>query len=120
MECPVPTPVPIIGPGVELKGNWRLTKKLGAGSFGEIYLAEGIKPDNKTEVAVKFESCNAPKPVLHLETFALVQMQGLFPYYCIFFFLEYCPLLLHQGSVTLLTPIILDTYLRIHIWSWKR
>lgn len=69
-------PAITIGPGTEIKGLWKLTKKLGSGSFGDIYLAEGINKNKNTEVAIKFERLDAPKPVLHLEIYALVQMQG--------------------------------------------
>ena len=65
-----------IGPGTEIKNIWKLTTLIGAGSFGQIYMAETIKNDPKTEVAIKFERLDAPRQVLHVETYALVQMQG--------------------------------------------
>ena len=76
MSAPPAAPVPTIGPGTELKNMWRLTSLLGAGSFGQIYIAETINSEQKTEVAVKFERLDTPRQVLHVETYALVQMQG--------------------------------------------
>ena len=77
MEAPANSPPVKIGPGTEIKNLWRLTSLLGAGSFGQIYIAETINSEQKTEVAVKFERLDAPRAVLHVETYALVQMQGL-------------------------------------------
>ena len=76
MAKPEASPV-VIAPGIEIKDTWKLTKKLGVGSFGEIYLAETIKGNPKSEVAIKFERLDAPKPVLNIEAYGLLQMQGI-------------------------------------------
>ena len=77
-----PTSPPVqLGPGTEIKNLWRLTSLIGAGSFGQIYIAETINSEQKTEVAVKFERLDAPRAVLHVETYALVQMQGVLSHY---------------------------------------
>lgn len=46
-------------------GSWRLTRKIGAGSFGEIYRAHNI--DSLEEVAVKLEKKSAKAPQLSYE-----------------------------------------------------
>ena len=46
-------------------GNDQLVKKLGSGSFGEVY--KGIDMRTKCEVAVKLESVNSRHPQLEHE-----------------------------------------------------
>ena len=90
MEANANSPPVQLGPGTEIKNLWRLTSLVGAGSFGQIYIAETINSEQKTEVAVKFERLDAPRAVLHVETYALVQMQGV---------LFRCSLPIHHISV---------------------
>ncbi len=47
-------------------GRYRLIRKIGSGSFGDIYL--GINTSNGEEVAVKLESCRARHPQLLYES----------------------------------------------------
>lgn len=46
--------------------RWRLVRKLGSGSFGDIWL--GINSSNGEEVAVKLEPANARHPQLLYES----------------------------------------------------
>lgn len=46
--------------------KWRLVRKIGSGSFGDIYL--GVAVSNGEEVAVKLESVNARHPQLLYES----------------------------------------------------
>ena len=50
---------------IVLANQYRLTKKLGAGAFGEIYHA--INKSNKDEVAIKLEPKNCQFPQVFCE-----------------------------------------------------
>ena len=54
--------------------NFKLTKKLNSGSFGEIYMAINIK--NNREVAVKLEPRTAKHPQLQYEAKLLAYILG--------------------------------------------
>ena len=43
---------------------WKVGKKLGSGSFGDVFLAISENPDVQREVAIKVESLKAPHPQL--------------------------------------------------------
>lgn len=62
--------------GTLINNTWKLTRKLGAGAFGEIYLASCFTANGLMEVAVKFEKNDTTKKQLHIETYALVKVQG--------------------------------------------
>lgn len=55
-------------------GNYRLVKKLGSGSFGEVYKAIDLK--TKAEVAVKLEPANTRHPQLEYESKVYKVMEG--------------------------------------------
>jgi casein kinase 1 alpha len=55
-------------------GRYRLVRKIGSGSFGDIYL--GINISNGEEVAVKLESCKARHPQLQYESKLYKILQG--------------------------------------------
>jgi len=55
-------------------GRYRLVRKIGSGSFGDIYL--GINITNGEEVAVKLESCKARHPQLLYESKLYKILQG--------------------------------------------
>ncbi|KAK2956410.1 putative Tau-tubulin kinase [Blattamonas nauphoetae] len=62
--------------GTVIKDKWILVKCLGAGAFGQIFLAQTLPPHPPLEVALKFEKKDTPKKVLHMETTALTKLQG--------------------------------------------
>uniref|UniRef100_A0A0E0KST6 non-specific serine/threonine protein kinase n=1 Tax=Oryza punctata TaxID=4537 RepID=A0A0E0KST6_ORYPU len=55
-------------------GKFKLGKKIGSGSFGELYLAENIQ--NSESVAVKLESVKSRHPQLHYESKLYMLLQG--------------------------------------------
>eukprot|EP00914_Ancora_sagittata_P005114 GHVO01010586.1.p1 GENE.GHVO01010586.1~~GHVO01010586.1.p1 ORF type:complete len:455 (-),score=55.12 GHVO01010586.1:299-1663(-) len=55
-------------------GRWRLLRKIGSGSFGEIYTGTHIETGQ--EVAIKLESTKAKHPQLHYESKLLRYLQG--------------------------------------------
>ena len=59
-------------------GKYRLVRKIGSGSFGDIYL--GINITNGEEVAVKLESIKARHPQLLYESKLYKILQGKFCY----------------------------------------
>ncbi len=48
-----------------INGKWKLVRKIGSGSFGEIFL--GINVETGEEVAVKLEKVSAKHPQLFFE-----------------------------------------------------
>mmetsp|Transcript_152523 Transcript_152523/g.265843 ORF Transcript_152523/g.265843 Transcript_152523/m.265843 type:complete len:375 (+) Transcript_152523:135-1259(+) len=60
--------------GKLINGRWTLTKRLGAGSFGEIYIAKDSREDR--EVAVKLEIKDTKHPQLVYEAKLLKLLQG--------------------------------------------
>eukprot|EP00922_Rhytidocystis_sp_ex-Travisia-forbesii_P022380 GHVS01032767.1.p1 GENE.GHVS01032767.1~~GHVS01032767.1.p1 ORF type:complete len:537 (-),score=104.14 GHVS01032767.1:875-2317(-) len=59
---------------VKVGGVWRLGRKIGSGSFGDIYKAVNVT--SKEEVAVKMESVKAKHPQLLYESKLLKHLQG--------------------------------------------
>ncbi|CAL8131023.1 unnamed protein product [Orchesella dallaii] len=55
------------------EGKYRLLKKIGSGTFGDIYLGETI---TKEKVAVKLESIKARSPQLYIESKVYNLLQG--------------------------------------------
>lgn len=55
-------------------GKYKLVRKIGSGSFGELYL--GITIQNGEEVAVKLESVKTRHPQLHYESKLYMLLQG--------------------------------------------
>ncbi|KAK0134862.1 Casein kinase I isoform delta-B [Merluccius polli] len=76
-------------------GNrYRLGRKIGSGSFGDIYLGTDISVGE--EVAIKLECVKTKHPQLHIESKIYKMMQG-------------------GGQLTSLTKQTLESYLKIHI-----
>jgi len=59
---------------IRIGGKYRLGRKIGGGSFGDIYLATDIQTDE--EVAVKLEPTNTKHQQLHIECKFYKVMQG--------------------------------------------
>ncbi|KAA3459637.1 casein kinase 1-like protein 6 [Gossypium australe] len=55
-------------------GKFKLGRKIGSGSFGELYL--GVNVQTKEEVAVKLESAKTKHPQLHYESKLYMLLQG--------------------------------------------
>ncbi|KZV32974.1 casein kinase I isoform delta-like [Dorcoceras hygrometricum] len=55
-------------------GKFKLGRKIGSGSFGELYL--GVNVQNGEEVAVKLESVKTKHPQLHYESKIYMLLQG--------------------------------------------
>ncbi|XP_059665728.1 casein kinase 1-like protein 10 [Cornus florida] len=55
-------------------GKFKLGRKIGSGSFGELYL--GVNTQNGEEVAVKLESVKSKHPQLHYESKLYMLLQG--------------------------------------------
>uniref|UniRef100_A0A0D9XKK1 non-specific serine/threonine protein kinase n=1 Tax=Leersia perrieri TaxID=77586 RepID=A0A0D9XKK1_9ORYZ len=55
-------------------GKFKLGRKIGSGSFGELYL--GVNIHNGEEVGIKLESVRSRHPQLHYESKVYMQMQG--------------------------------------------
>ncbi|EZG88609.1 casein kinase I [Gregarina niphandrodes] len=61
-------------PGCVIGGLWTLGRRIGNGSFGEIYIGRDIETGR--EAAMKFESCKAKHPQLAYEAKLLRRLQG--------------------------------------------
>ena len=59
---------------IRVGGRFRLGRKIGSGSFGEIYIATNIQTNE--EVAVKLESINTRHPQLLYESKLIKLLQG--------------------------------------------
>lgn len=59
---------------LKIGGKYRLWKKIGKGSFGEIYL--GVHIRTGTEIAVKIEKRNSPHPQLIYESKLYKYLKG--------------------------------------------
>ncbi|ONK70722.1 uncharacterized protein A4U43_C04F840 [Asparagus officinalis] len=55
-------------------GKFKLGRKIGSGSFGELYL--GVNIQSREEVAVKLESVKTKHPQLHYESKLCMLLQG--------------------------------------------
>jgi len=60
---------------IRIAGRYRLGRKIGGGSFGDIYLASDVVSTNE-EVAVKLEHVKTKHPQLHIESKFYKVMQG--------------------------------------------
>lgn len=62
-----------------MNGKWKLVRKIGSGSFGEIFL--GINVETGEEVAVKLEKVSARHPQLLFESrvYRLLAVGHFFP-----------------------------------------
>jgi casein kinase I homolog HRR25 len=58
----------------EVFGNYQTIKKLGSGTFGEVYL--GVDLVSNRQVAIKLESVTAPVPMLKLESQMYAKLRG--------------------------------------------
>eukprot|EP00923_Selenidium_pygospionis_P003975 GHVN01006313.1.p1 GENE.GHVN01006313.1~~GHVN01006313.1.p1 ORF type:complete len:441 (+),score=91.18 GHVN01006313.1:1624-2946(+) len=56
--------------------KWKVEKKIGSGSFGEIYRGVDVLSENRTECAIKVESRKAKHPQLEYEYRLLKHLQG--------------------------------------------
>lgn len=59
---------------IRVGGKYRLGKKIGSGSFGEIFLGTNIQTNE--EVAIKLESISTKHPQLIYESKVLKLIQG--------------------------------------------
>uniref|UniRef100_A0A3Q7GRI8 non-specific serine/threonine protein kinase n=1 Tax=Solanum lycopersicum TaxID=4081 RepID=A0A3Q7GRI8_SOLLC len=57
-----------------VSGRFKLGRKIGSGSFGELYL--GVNIQNGEEVAIKLESVKTKHPQLHYESKIYMLLQG--------------------------------------------
>ncbi|GAB2294406.1 Casein kinase 1-like protein 9, partial [Dionaea muscipula] len=57
-----------------LGGKFKLGRKIGSGSFGELYL--GVNVQSGEEVAIKLESVKTKHPQLHYESKLYMLLQG--------------------------------------------
>ncbi|CAA2967865.1 casein kinase I-like [Olea europaea subsp. europaea] len=55
-------------------GKFKLGRKIGSGSFGELFL--GVNIQNGEEVAIKLESVKTKHPQLHYESKIYMLLQG--------------------------------------------
>jgi serine/threonine protein kinase len=55
-------------------GKFNITKKLGMGSFGEIFA--GINVKTGEEIAVKLEPVYSERPILHYEALLVKKLSG--------------------------------------------
>jgi len=55
-------------------GKFKICKKVGAGSFGQIYMGQNIKTGE--EVAIKMETLHAEFPILNYESKLFEKLSG--------------------------------------------
>ncbi|EZG79099.1 casein kinase I [Gregarina niphandrodes] len=55
---------------------WRVTQKIGSGSFGEVYIGLNVKDDRALPVAIKIESSRKRNPHLIYEAKLMQQLEG--------------------------------------------
>lgn len=65
---------PTTGRLQEVFGNYQTIKKLGSGTFGEVYL--GVDLVSNGQVAIKLESIKASVPMLELEANMYAKLRG--------------------------------------------
>ncbi|KIJ39066.1 hypothetical protein M422DRAFT_230911 [Sphaerobolus stellatus SS14] len=73
-DIPVTKPKSTSGRVREYFGQYYTMKKLGSGTFGEVYL--GIDLISHKQVAIKLESINAPVTLLHIEAQMYAKLRG--------------------------------------------
>lgn len=66
-----------LAPGIVIKNSYYITKRLGEGSFGEIYAALYKKDGLSKEVALKFGTTKPQKILLTSEINTLKSVQGM-------------------------------------------
>ena len=88
-----------IRPGAVIDTKYRITKKIGEGSFGEIFAAISLPAPNNPappEVAIKFEKIFTGKKLLESESQTLSVLNGLY-IHTLFLPLLFCRSPLLQG-----------------------
>lgn len=65
---------PTTGRLQEVFGDYQTVKKLGSGTFGEVYL--GVDLVSNRQVAIKLESVKAQVPMLKLESEMYAKLRG--------------------------------------------
>lgn len=65
---------PLCTEGMLIKGQWKISKQLGMGAFGEIYLATNVT--SSEEVAVKVEVIDEKKQALRTEVIIMRRLQN--------------------------------------------
>ncbi|VDN08836.1 unnamed protein product [Dibothriocephalus latus] len=73
--------IDIVKIGSIIKDRWNVLKKIGSGSFGEVYEAQDALTQQK--VAIKVESSRQAKQLLKMEVAVLKRLQGK-PHVCLF------------------------------------
>ena len=98
---------------IRIAGRFRLGRKLGSGSFGEIYIATDLT--TQEEVAVKLEHRKTKHPQLHIECrFYKVSPPSIFTFYLyiksislhIFFILTLNMIILSLSSPISIIPTV--------------
>lgn len=56
--------------GTKVSNRWYITKKLGAGAFGAVYLC---RSDDGVQAALKTEPLNANPPLLAMEVYIVIE-----------------------------------------------
>ena len=66
--------VPLCTEGMVIRGRWRISRQIGMGAFGEIYVAQNTS--TREPVAIKVEPANDKKQALRAEVAIMRKLQG--------------------------------------------
>jgi len=66
--------VPLCTEGMMIRGRWRISRQIGMGAFGEIYVAQNTT--TREPVAIKVEPANDKKQALRAEVAIMRKLQG--------------------------------------------